>query len=47
MEAVLQRGSADESRERLLGFVGEVVRRLPHVRQRENALLYVRFRRRE
>jgi SRSO17 transposase len=29
-------------RERLLVFVGEVVRPLPHVRQRENALLYVR-----
>src|SRR5206468_1400550 len=29
-------------RERLLAFVGEVVRPLPHVRQRENALLYVR-----
>src|SRR5438045_4369270 len=33
---------ASEPRERLLGFVDEVVRPLPHVRQRENALLYVR-----
>src|SRR5437763_4710631 len=33
---------AGESRERLLGFVEEVVRPLAHVRQRENALLYVR-----
>jgi SRSO17 transposase len=34
--------SASEPRERLLAFVDEVVRPLPHVRQRENALLYVR-----
>lgn len=34
--------SAAAARERLLAFVGEVVRPLPHVRQRENALLYVR-----
>jgi SRSO17 transposase len=34
--------SAAAARERLLAFVGEVVRLLPHVRQRENALLYVR-----
>ncbi len=34
--------SAGEPRERLLVFVDEVVRPLPHVRQRENALLYVR-----
>lgn len=34
--------SAAAARERLLAFVGEVVRSLPHVRQRENALLYVR-----
>ncbi len=34
--------SAAAVRERLLAFVGEVVRPLPHVRQRENALLYVR-----
>ncbi len=33
---------ASEPRERLLAFVDEVVRPLPHVRQRENALLYVR-----
>jgi len=33
---------AVETRERLLGFVGEVVSGLPHVRQRENAGLYVR-----
>lgn len=42
MEAVLQQRSASESRERLLVFVDEVAGRLPHVRQRENALLYVR-----
>jgi SRSO17 transposase len=34
--------SAAAARERLFAFVGEVVRPLPHVRQRENALLYVR-----
>jgi hypothetical protein len=34
--------SASEPRERLLAFVGGVVRLLPHVRQRENAVLYVR-----
>jgi len=34
--------SAREPRERLLGFVDEMVRPLPHVRQRENALVYVR-----
>src|SRR6266581_3249876 len=33
---------ASEPRERLFAFVGEVVGPLPHVRQRENALLYVR-----
>ncbi len=33
---------ASEPRERLLAFVDRVVRPLPHVRQRENALLYVR-----
>jgi SRSO17 transposase len=33
---------AVETRERLADFVAEVVRSLPHVRQRENALLYVR-----
>jgi SRSO17 transposase len=42
MEAAMVEMSASEPRERLLAFVGEVVRRLPHVRQRENALLYVR-----
>jgi SRSO17 transposase len=42
MEAAMVEMSASESRERLLGFVDEVVRPLPHVRQRENALLYVR-----
>jgi hypothetical protein len=31
--------SASGSRERLLAFVDEVVRPLPHVRQRENALV--------
>jgi SRSO17 transposase len=34
--------SAVETRERLIGFVGEIVSGLPHVRQRENAGLYVR-----
>jgi SRSO17 transposase len=33
---------ASGPRERLLAFVEEMVRPLPHVRQRENALLYVR-----
>src|SRR6266542_994502 len=33
---------AVEARERLADFVAEVVRSLPHVRQRANALLYVR-----
>ena len=31
-----------QTRERLAEFVGEVVSALPHVRQRENALVYVR-----
>src|SRR5213080_1731838 len=42
MEAAMVEMSASESRERLLAFVEEVVRPLAHVRQRENALLYVR-----
>ena len=43
MEAVLALElPAVETRERLLGFVEEVVSELPHVRQRENAGLYVR-----
>ena len=43
MEAALQsESSAAEVRERLAGFVLEVVERLPLRRQRENALLYVR-----
>jgi SRSO17 transposase len=42
MEAAMVETSAREPRERLLAFVEEVVRPLPHVRQRENALLYVR-----
>jgi hypothetical protein len=42
MEAAMVEMSASEPRERLLAFVREVVRPLPHVRQRENALLYVR-----
>jgi SRSO17 transposase len=42
MEAALVEMVASEPRERLLAFVGEMVRALPHVRQRENALLYVR-----
>jgi SRSO17 transposase len=42
MEAALVERVASEPRERLLAFVGEMVRWLPHVRQRENALVYVR-----
>ena len=42
MEAAMVEMSASGPRERLLAFVGELVRSLPHVRQRENALLYVR-----
>jgi len=42
MEAAMVGMSASEPRERLFAFVDEVVRPLPHVRQRENALLYVR-----
>ena len=42
MEAAMVELSASEPRERLLAFVDEVVRPLPHVRQRQNALLYVR-----
>jgi SRSO17 transposase len=42
MEAAMVEMSASVPRERLLAFVDEVVRPLPHVRQRENALLYVR-----
>ena len=42
MGVALVEMSASDSRERLLAFVGQVVRPLPHVRQRENALLYVR-----
>src|SRR5205085_5039504 len=42
MEAAMVEMSASEPRERLLAFVDEVVRPMSHVRQRENALLYVR-----
>lgn len=42
MEAAMVEMSASAPRERLLAFVDEVARALPHVRQRENALLYVR-----
>ncbi|TML18114.1 MAG: transposase, partial [Actinobacteria bacterium] len=42
MEAAMVEMSASEPRERLLAFVERVVRPLPHVRQRENALVYVR-----
>jgi SRSO17 transposase len=42
MEAAMLEMVASGPRERLLAFVDEVVRPLPHVRQRENALLYVR-----
>src|SRR5436190_3084981 len=42
VEAVMLEESASAPGERLCAFVDEVVRPLPHVRQRENALLYVR-----
>jgi SRSO17 transposase len=42
MGAAMVEMVASEPRERLLAFVEEMVRPLPHVRQRENALLYVR-----
>jgi SRSO17 transposase len=42
MEAAMVEMSASEPRERLFAFLDEVARPLPHVRQRENALLYVR-----
>ena len=42
MEAAVVEMVASGPRERLLAFVEEVVRPLPHVRQRGNALLYVR-----
>jgi SRSO17 transposase len=42
MEPAMVEMAASEPRERLHAFVDEVVRPLPHVRQRENALLYVR-----
>jgi SRSO17 transposase len=42
MEAAVVEVAASGPRERLVVFVDQVVRRLPHVRQRENALVYVR-----
>jgi SRSO17 transposase len=42
MEAAMVEMVASEPRERLRAFVEEMVRPLSHVRQRENALLYVR-----
>jgi SRSO17 transposase len=42
MEVVMLEMSASEPRERLFAFVEGVVGPLPHVRQRENALVYVR-----
>jgi len=42
MEAAMLEMVASEPRGRLLAFVEEMVRSLPHVRQRENALVYVR-----
>ena len=42
MEAAMLEMSASGPRERLLAFVDDVVRPLAHVRQRENAFLYVR-----
>jgi SRSO17 transposase len=41
-EASVVEITAADARERLVAFVNEVVAGLPHVRQRENALLYVR-----
>lgn len=41
-EASVLEVTAAEARERLMAFMAEVVAGLPHVRQRENALLYVR-----
>ena len=42
MEAAMVEVSAGGPRERLAAFVDEVVQLLPHVRQRANALVYVR-----
>lgn len=42
MEAAMVEMVASEPRERLAEFVAEMVSGLPHVRQRENALVYVR-----
>ena len=42
MEAAMLGMVASEPRQRLVAFADEMVRSLPHVRQRENALLYVR-----
>ena len=42
MEAAMVEMAASASRERLLAFVEQAVWPLPHVRQRQNALLYVR-----
>lgn len=42
MEAAMVEMSASEPRERLVVFVAEMVSGLPHVRQRDNALVYVR-----
>jgi SRSO17 transposase len=41
-EASVLEVTAADARERLVAFVAEVVAGLPHVRQRDNALLYVR-----
>ena len=40
--AMVGMGAASGARERLALFVEEMAWRLPHVRQRENALVYVR-----
>jgi SRSO17 transposase len=42
VEVAVMEAPASEVQERLAGFVAEMVLRLPHVRQRENALVYVR-----
>ena len=41
-EAPATEVSAAKAREHLITFVEEIVAGLPHVRQRKNALLYVR-----
>ncbi len=42
MHAVAEQMPAVQARERLVAFVADMAARLPHPRQRENALVYVR-----